>query len=297
MIKGMLVDAVLKKYGLPPWMKSYVREYIKGADAGAIKYAMGFIKVGRKKGAVQKETIKLPNGKAFRKEQMLHLLSLCYYYEDRVAEISRRWATAGTDHVPLHDHHFLMMADVEQKRARAIKNLINSMAAKASAPNQAHKALFDYIESLHGWNERIVAKRLILNYSFRRVFGLVFYRSFYPVSPEFMRSFGKVFHNPEDVEKFGEQEAERVVQEGLIGKEQLVILTENLLGLIARAIDSEANTAKAAGVEREVALLKDIALAYPLHRLNELGVDIDVKSKLSAIKRSAKVPLPKEMVK
>ena len=288
MIKEALVDAVLRKYGLPPWMKDYIREYIKGADAGTMKMAMGFLKVGRRRGVIKGGEIILPNGKVFRKKHMLHLLNLCYYYEKRVSEISERWATTETDHAPLHEHHFLMMSNIEAQRARAIKNLISAMKAKPYAPNPEHSALFDYVGSLRDWDTRVIAKKLILYYSFAKVFGLVFYRLFYPVSPEFMRSFGKVFYKKEEVERFGEREAEMIVKERRISGEKFASLTDNILELTARAIDSEMSTAKAAGVEREVELLKNIALAYPLYRLNDLGMGMDVKNELSAVKRSAR---------
>lgn len=283
-----MVDAVLKKYGLPPWTRDYIREYIKGADADAMKMAIGFLKVGRKKGMVRGNGVVLPNGKIFRKGQMLHLLNLCYYYEERIGEVSKKWATTETDHVPLHEHHLLLMSSIETQRARAIKNLISAMKAKPEPPNPEHIELFDYVESLEDWNERIVAKKLMLNYSFARVFGLVFYKSFYPVSPEFMRSFGKVFYNKDDVEIFGEREAEIVVQEARLSRERLSVLADDVLGLVARAIDSEMQTAKVAGVQKEMELLRNIALAYPLYRLRDLGVGIDVKNELTVVKRNAR---------
>ncbi len=287
MIKGAIVDAVLRKNGAPPWMKEYILDYLKGGDAKMVKYAMSFLLFGRKKGAITKNEVVLPNGKRFSKVQIAHLLDLCYYGEERIGQISRAWATNRSDRIPLHEHHFLLMADIESKRARAIKNLIEGLGFKLGDATEELKDVFDYVEGLTDWNERIITKKLLLNYSYARPFGYVMYKAFYPVSQEYMRNFGKAFYKKEAVEEFGEREAELVVRGHLIGEEKLKAITQNLLRLIERSIDAEMAAAKKAGIERELLLLKNISIAYPLYRMKELGVEIDAKKEIATIKRTA----------
>lgn len=283
----MLVDATLRRYGLPSWMKEYVLEYLRGNDVSAAKYAISFIKVGRRKGAVTKTEVVLPNGKKFRKEQIAHLLSLFYYGESRLSRISWNWSI-DNDHDPEMLKHFSAMHLLEERRARAIKNLIESLGSKIEEPTDELKEVFDYLDALKEGRERLVAKKIFLNYAYAQPFGQVFYKAFYPVSPEYMRSFGKEFSTKSAEAIFGERTAENFIMHGEISKERLMELCTEILVRVARSIDAEMPRAKKAGIEKEATLLRNIAIAYPLYRLQELGVDIAVKTEISGIKRRAR---------
>lgn len=287
-MKLSLVDAALEKYGLPPWMKKYVYAYLKGNTVQGIRRAASFINVGRKKGIVTKKEIVLPNGTTFKREQILHLVSLFFYGEERIGSISKAWAATGSDLDPQHRRHFEEMAAIESRRARAIKNLVEGLGHRVEKPTKELVEVFDYIQSLRDWDERIVTKKLLLSYSYAKPFGYVFYKIFYPVSPEFMRSFGTAFNSRQEEELIGEEDAEEVVRSGEMHKERLMELAENVLARVTRSVDAELPKARASKIEREVMLLRDISIAYPLHRLNELGADIDVDKEVAQIKRLSK---------
>lgn len=287
MLKGMLVEAMLKRYGLPPWMKEYILEYLKGNDVSAAKYAISFIKVGRKKGAVTKTEIILPNGKRFRKDQIAHLLSLFYYGETRLSRISWSWSIGNGRDLEMA-RHFGAMHLVEERRARAIKNLIEAFGYKIEDPSDELKEVFDYVEQLGTSQERVVAKRIFLNYAYAQPFGQVFYKAFYPVSPEYMRSFGKEFSIRSADAIYGERAAENIIVHGELDRQKLIGLATEILIRVARSIDAELPRARRAGIEKETLLLRNIAIAYPFHRLKELGVDIDVKKEIANVKRKAR---------
>lgn len=288
MLKDKLVDSALEKYGLPRWMKPYIINYLKGNSVGAVKRAVSFVNVGRKKGIITKNQIMLPNGTKFEKEQILRLVSLFFYGEERLGEISSNWAGAAADSNPAHTKHFETMAGIESKRARAIKSMVQVLASKPTEPTKEIVDLYDYIESLKSWNERLIAKNIILYNSFAMPLGYVFYKVFYPVSPEFMRSFGTAFSNRDEEEVMSAEEACNIVRNKTIENQRLMLITENILSRVARSVDAEMKDAKRAGVEREAILLKDVAVAFPLHKLKELGVNIDVDKEVVAIKRIAK---------
>lgn len=286
MIKWALVDAAIKRYDLPVWVKPYIRDYLKGGDIATIKYAISFVKVGRKKGAVTGSEIILPNGKKFKKEHMAHLLSLFYYGEERISEVTKDWAASGSDKVSDHVDHFSAVSSIEAKRARAIKNLIEGLGLKVEKPTREIESVFDYVQGLRDWNERIIAKKLLLNYSYAKPFGGVFYKVFYPVSPEFMRSFGKAFISGID-ERAAEAEAEIAVAGRKVPEERVMEITRELLKRIYRSVNAEIPNARKAGIEREVMLLRDVSIACPLHKLDELGVKIDINKEINGIRRSA----------
>ncbi len=287
MLKGLLIDATLKRYGLPPWMKEYVQEYLKGSEVGAARYAISFISVGRKKGVVTKTEIVLPNGKRFRKDQIAHLLSLFYYGECRLSRISWSWSIDNGHDMEMA-RHFGAMHLVEVRRARAIKNLIEAFGYKVEDPSDELKDVFDYVEQLRTSQERVVAKKIFLNYAYAQPFGQVFYKAFYPVSPEYMRSFGKEFSIRSADAIYGERSAENIIVRGEIDTQKLLELATEILVRVARSIDAELPRARKAGIEREALLLRNIAVAYPFHRLKELGVDLDVKREIANVKRKAR---------
>ncbi len=284
MLKLNLVDGTLQRSGLPPWMKEYIQSYVKGANIDTIKKATSFVSFGRKKGKVTKTEIILPNGTRFKKAEILHLIGLFYYGEDRISRITEKWAEENDE----HRAHFNEVTMLEAQKARAIKNLMEGLGSKIESTSKELIDVFDYLENLESWEERIVAKRIILNYAFAKPFGYVFYRIFYPVSPEFMRSFGATFNNKQPLDLNAEQSANKVIEEGKISDSNLLNLTRNILILTTKAINREMAGAKRAGIDREAKLLKDISIAYPLHRLHDLGVDIDIKKEIELIKKQSR---------
>ncbi len=287
MLKGAMVELAIRKYKLPQWMKPYIMSYLRGNDMSAIKFAASYINVGRKKGSIARNEIRLPNGKVFKKEHIAHILNLFYYGEVSVCETSKLWSETH-DRTPDHVRHFRTMCAVEEKRARTIRNLMLGLGYRIGKPTPELIAVFDYIKSLTDWDERLFAKKILLNYSYAKPFGYVFYKAFYPVQPEYMRTFGKAFTDHMEEETLSEKEAEDIIREKRIGYERLMEITEHLLMLILRSVNAELPTAKRAGIEREIVLLRDISLAYPLHRLEELGVDMDVQKEITYVKMSAR---------
>ncbi|MCL5430014.1 MAG: hypothetical protein M1504_00885 [Candidatus Marsarchaeota archaeon] len=279
MIKRVVIETTLNKYGLPKWIAPYAEEYISGNTIAAIKYAKSFVNFGRKKGMVTKDTITLPNGVTFKKEQVVHLLSLFYYGELRISGISLHWSNMFARD-SMQSEHFRTMSEMEAKRARAIKNVISGVGYKAEEPTKELVAVYDYVGSLTSWEEMLVTRKILLNYSYVMPFAQIFYRIFYPVSPEFMRSFGTTFKKKGERETRAEEEAEKIVREGKISRERLLQLTDDILGLVARSIDAEMPNAKRAGVIKEALLLRNISLAFPLHRLNDFGLEIDVDNEI-----------------
>ncbi len=289
-IKEKLVDAALERYRLPIWLKPYALSYLKGANSlGAIKHAASFIDIGRRKGTITKTEVVLPNGTTFKREQVLHLASLFFYGEERMSEMSKMWASAVPGLTSGHKTHFISMAAIEAKRARAIKSLIQGLGNRPVAPTRELVELFDYVERLHSWEDIMITKKILLYNSFAMPFGYVFYRIFYPVSPEFMRSFGTAFNTKQPEEMAGEEEACRIIEQDEISRERLIYITENVLARIAKAVDAEMKNAKKAGIEREAVLLRDISIAYPLHRLEELGVNLDIEKEIATVKRMSRL--------
>jgi hypothetical protein len=71
-----VVDPLLKKYGIPVWVKPYLKEYVKSDPVNAIKRATSFIDVKRKKGQVTNNSVVLPNNTAFKTESVVGIVSL-----------------------------------------------------------------------------------------------------------------------------------------------------------------------------------------------------------------------------
>jgi len=288
MLREALVDKALEKYALPSWLKPYVLDYLKGnSTATAIKRATSFINVGRKKGTITKSEIVLPNGVKFGSDQILHLVSLFFYGEERMSKRSKKWRRTNGDGNRTHLNYVAEISNVEIKRARAIRSLIDGLGHKPIDPTPELMDLFNYVEGLNTWGERLLAKKIILYNSFALPFGYIFYKVFYPISPEFMRSFGTVFSSKAPEEFAGEEEASIIIQNNGIKRERLMEITEDVLVLIAKALRAELKNAKKAGIEREVILLGKVAIACPLHRLQRIGVDLNVEAEISRIRKRA----------
>lgn len=284
-----LVDPVLERYGIPEWIKPYVLRYVRRNPANTVKFAASFIDVKRKKGEVTSEYIRLPNGLKFRIDYVLHLLNLVFYGEESMARIARSWAEGRSDPNPNPDYaaHFREMSASDSKHARAIKNLIEGLGHKLEKPQDELIAVFDYVAGLESWPERIIATEVVLRDSYAKSFGLIFYKVFYPVSPEFMRSFGKAFSDAGSGSEWGVAEARKIIAGGLVPEERVIGLTREVLAKILKSIEANMRLASISGIENEARLLSDIAIAYPFQNLADMGVRIDIAGEIRKVRKEA----------
>jgi hypothetical protein len=278
-----LLNRAMEKYHLPVWVTPYAKEYIRARPLNAIKYATSFVEFGRRKGSVTKDAVVLPNGLSLNKEYVIQLLGLFYYGEERSSAMSREWSAHAMPPNGIYSEHFRRMGEQEAKRARAIKNMIEGLGGRICEPSAAVTEVFDYVSAMESWEDRFLSKMLILNYAFSKTCGLLFYRIFYAVSPEFMRSFGKALKSTYSESEWGEKEAERMVVSGEVDRNRLVGLSEDILSRVSATIDAEIPMAKKSKLEPEAKLLKNVAITFPLEKLRELNVDIDVRSELKRI--------------
>ncbi len=278
-----VVDPLLKKYGVPIWVKPYLNEYIRSDPINAIKRATSFVDVKRKKGQVTNNSVVLPNNTVFKIESVVGIVSLFFYGEERSVQIAEKWSSKPDYLNKEYVKHFSEMVEIEKRHLRAIKNLLEGLGHKPVPPSETVKKVFDYIENLQDWNERLVAMNIIIKSTYGTAFGMMFYKVFYFVMPEYMRSFGKAFDYQGEEIEWGFEEAKRIISEKRIDDGRLIEMTEIILTLISKTINSEMPFAEEAGIIKEAELLKKVALAYPLHIYSNLGVDIDIDKELSKI--------------
>jgi hypothetical protein len=278
-----LVDSAMDRYDVPEWARPYAHRYVRENPISAVKFAISLVDIKRRKGEVTKTEVRLPNGKSFKIESILKLLNLFFYGEDCIAEMENAWAARSLNRSAEYEGHFAEMADMDSKYARAIKNLTEGLRRSVGEKPESISCAFDYISKLEPWEERIIATGIILRYSYAKTFGAVFYKVFYPVSPEFMRSFGKAFGN-KNMERWDSEEAAALIRGNSISNDHLLELARESLARILFTIESNMKLAKELGMEKEVRLLADISIAYPFHRFSELGVDVDIEKEVKAVK-------------
>ena len=283
-----IVEATLKRYGVPDWMRPYVVAYVKSDPVRAVKRATSFIEVRRRKGEVNGKSVRLPNGVSFDMNAVLHLLNLFYYGESALARIESGWADGqagigGADYAK----HFAESAELSTKHMRAVRNLIEGLNRKVGKPSEEVVGVFDYIGNVTDPRERIIVVDVLLRDAYAKPFGFVFYKAFYPAAPEFMRMFGKAFGGPDSGSDWGYMEARRIVGGGLMPNGRLEELAEGVLARTCKSINAEMGLARKAGIEAEATLLRDISIAYPLHDLAAMGAGVDVDIEVKRIKRLA----------
>lgn len=278
-----VVDPLLKKYGVPIWVKPYLNEYIRSDPINAIKRATSFVDVKRKKGQVTNNSVVLPNNTVFKIESVVGIVSLFFYGEERSVQIAEKWSSKPDYLNKEYVKHFSEMVEIEKRHLRAIKNLLEGLGHKPLPPSETVKEVFDYIENLQDWNERLVAMNIIIKSTYGTAFGMMFYKVFYFVMPEYMRSFGKAFDYQGEEIEWGFEEAKRIISEKCINEGRLIEMSERILTLISKTINSEMLFADEAGITREAELLKKVALAYPLHIYSDLGINIDIEGELKKI--------------
>jgi len=283
-----VIDSLLQKYGIPTWVKPYVYDYVKKDPLNAIKRATSFIEVKRKRGVVTNSYVQLPNSTTFKMSSIIHMLSLFLYGTERTAKIAKAWSAKPDPRHASYVDYYASMVEVQERHARATRNLIEGLGHKPEEPTKEVMAVFDYVSNIAEWNKRIVATDLIVRSSYGDAFGQVFYKVFYFVMPEFMRSFGKAFTETESQSEWGIKEVERVVAGNEIDHDQLLEMSMEILCRIERSIDAEMHLADQAGIKKEAGLLKRIAIAYPLHKLEALGFIVNVSKTEKEIESRAR---------
>lgn len=277
----------MQKYEVPDWVRPYVYRYARDNPLSAVKFVISLVDVKRKKGEVTKTEVKLPNGKVFKVTTILKLLNLFFYGEQNMAEIEKRWATGSADHNAEYESHYAEMAEIDLKRTRAIKNLTEGLGQSVGEQPESLVKAFERISKIDSWQDRTITTGITLRYSYARTFGIVFYRVFYPVSPEFMRSFGKAFEDKNGPARWDTEEAKRLISSGAVDKEQVLQLTRDVLAGIWRSIGANMGIAKELELEKEAKLLGEISIAYPFQALLEMGLDINVENEVKLVKRMA----------
>ena len=202
-----------------------------------------------------------------------------------MAKMYGLWSERAAEPNHTYSEHFYNTAATDDRHARAIKNLIEGLGYKIGDAPKELMDVFDYVERMDSWNDRIIAAAIVLRGAYANAFGIMFYKVFYPASQEFMRSFGKAFKDSEA--SWECDEAMHIIHEGIVPEDHVLELTRSILLRVAYSISANMQMATRSGIEPEIKLLSEIAVAYPFHTLRELGIDVDVKKEVNNIKRSA----------
>mgnify|MGYP001626437922 CR=1 FL=1 len=280
-----IIGSILKKYNIPVWVTPYVLKYAKGNPMRTIKFAMSFIETKRKKGAVANGNVILPNGLQLKVSSLIRILNIVFYEQDLMSKVAKKWAMQPAGHESTYAKYAMELAEAEERHAIAIKNLIEGLGYKIGEPDKQLEALFDYICNLDSWQKRLIAVNIVLRDSYAKAFGVILYKVFYSVSPEYMRAFGKAFKGDEKYAERGYNEAVSVIVNRELSDEEITGLTRDILVRVLRTIDINMSIAKEAGIEEEVKFLRDIAILYPFQMLKELGVAINPDKELEEVKK------------
>jgi hypothetical protein len=283
-----LVDIALRRYNVPEWARIYIYKYAARNKLATIRHAIGMVSIGRKKGRITNESVTLPNGMSFRMDSIVKLLSLFFHCAQSIAKLEEHWTTSYNVGNPEYEARFSELAMQDFARARAIKNLIEGLKYRVSAEPESIKPLFDRLAQIDDWNERLLTMGIVLDYSLVKTFGIPFYKVFYPTVPEFMRSFGKAFTPKQGAERWCFTEASSLIASGRMPADQALGLSRELLMLVRESIDRNTALAKELKIEKEISLLREIAIAYPLHTLRDAGMPIDPEAEVSRILKQAR---------
>ncbi|MGC8651938.1 MAG: hypothetical protein ACP5UH_01660 [Candidatus Micrarchaeia archaeon] len=280
-----IISEVFNKYGIPAWIAPYAMKYARRNPLKTVKFAMSFVETKRKKGAVTNGYVVLPNGLRLKLGSLIKVLNAIFYEQDMMARIAKRWATLPVGYDPRYAQYASELSKEEARHSVAIKNLIEGLGYKISEPDARINELFEYISSLDTWQKRLIAVNIVLRDSYAKAFGLILYRVFYAVSPEYMRAFGKVFSETEHFSQWGFEEAKRVIQQKRIPESETLAITREIAAKVLKTIDFNMSIAKEAGIVEEIKLLRDIAIVYPFQTLKELGIAVDPNKELEALKK------------
>ncbi len=274
-LTAKLVDRAMDKYEVPEWARPYVYKYVKRNRAELVKAAISLVGFGRKRGRITADHAILPNGMKFRIDSIIKLLGLFFNGEHRLADLEAYWARNHAMGNAEYERAYLSLADSDYRGARAMKNLVEGLRRRMPDDNGTLDQLFGRLARLESWDERVFASGIILSYCYVKPFAGLLMRVFYPIVPEFMRSFNKAFTLKESAERWDLLEARRLVSTGRISRERAAALAGELLGLVSKSIDANMAIARELGIKEEISLLKEVSLAYPVQVLRELGVGIN----------------------
>lgn len=291
-ITGAIVDKALERYKIPLWIRPYIYKYASRNKLQTIKFALSLINVGRRKGAITKDFVIMPNGTKFKSDAVLELVYLFLNGEEQIAQIERAWSNDPIHHNAKYESMYADLNEFNSRRARAVRNLIEGMGSGIDAAKGAKKenlTIFREIEKLDDWNERLIATGIVINYSYMKTFGSVFFRVFYPIAPELMRNLGKAFASSyrHKSERQDTAEARRIIAEHKLSDEQIIGITRRLLVAIKQTIDENIYLAESLGVKNEIEMMEEIAIAYPLHMLKLMGVSLDVSEEVGKVYRQS----------
>lgn len=272
-ITGRLVDSAMDRYGVPEWARPYVYKYVSRNKVDVVKAAIAMVGFGRKKGRITDDYAILPNGMKFGMQSIVKLLGIFFHGEHRLADLESYWAGSHAVGNPEYEAGYAALAESDYKGARAVKNLVEGLKYRMPEDNGSLDRLFGRLSRLESWEERIFASGIILNYCYTKPFAGMLMRVFYPIAPEFMKSFGKAFTLKERSERWDLLEARRLVSTGRISSERAIELKDELLPLVSKSIDSNMMIAKELDIKDEISLLKEIALVYPVRVMSELGIN------------------------
>ncbi len=279
-----MLDPLMDKYDIPEWARTYIYRYATAHPIKTVSFAISLIDSGRRKGRVMNDRVIMPNGSSLDIRPISKLLNLFLYGEDRMARMEMKWTEqqgGGRD----YKEHFAEIAEMDMKRAKAIKNLMYGLKQKVE-PNQGSIAeVFDNVEGLSSWNDRVIATGIILRYSYAATFGMVFYRAFYSVAPEYMRSFGKAFK--EKRERWDTIEAFRILGSGEADHRHAVELARDLLSDVLNSVHSNMDIAEEMNLKSEMELISEISIAHPFKMLCDAGISLDIDGEVRRVKAIA----------
>ncbi|MCL5102193.1 MAG: hypothetical protein M1544_02450 [Candidatus Marsarchaeota archaeon] len=288
-VGNILIDKAMKRYGVPEWVKPYIYAYIKSDPINAVKQGISFVDVKRKRGRISGSSVELPNSTKFDIADVIQIVGLFYNGEEEGIKLLSEWSKEPYGFEgKRYSEHFAALATIEERHLRAIRNMLEGLGKKSVPESESIKALFQKVRDVKDWKERIVAYDLILKTAYGGAFGSIFYKVFYPVMPEYMRSFGKAFSSDDKEVKWGKEEADRIISSGEITNERLMELFGTIIPQIVHTVDANMDIAKRAGIFREVNLLKEIAIAYPMHLAADAGAKIDADKEAARLLASLK---------
>jgi len=152
-----IVGKALAKYAVPDWVRPYILKHAMAHPVSTVKFALSLVDTKRKKGEVMKGYVRLPNGMRIRMEYVLRFLNLFYYGEKRMAEMYGLWSVRAAEPVRAYSEHFRNAANIKDRHARAIRNLIEGLGYKIGDAPKELMSVFDYVEDIESWKDRIIA--------------------------------------------------------------------------------------------------------------------------------------------
>ena len=276
------LDKVLEKQGIPTWAVGPIVEYLRSRKEkiGTIKSLLAIIS-SRKKPVLTKTTIKLQNGMEFKIKDILYVVSLFYFGEAMMHRILEKWMQEKSKPALEYTLHFQQLLDITDTHKNAIKNLLDGMDYNLVAPPQHIKAVFDAVEHVSNWDERIFVIGFLLRNTYDASFGAVFYKIFYKISPEYMKLVSAALDYKADEAKWFEAKSVSIISENKISPNKVIELTHSIVFLINKSIKKEMSRARKMHIYSEIDLLRRIAIAHVFTELSNFvpGIDANKEEK------------------